>query len=1214
MKTKLALLLAVLLRLVATAADDLTTALQKGLYEEEANQDLPAAIKAYESLLTTSDEQRKLAATALFRLGECYRKLGRTNDAVAQYQRVVRDFTDQTTLATLSRQNLRGLGDGMTTSPTGGRPAQSAVSAEAEELARTERILAQLTGWDLGQVRRLLPTVVPDADFERYDRLLVEAQEKGRTSTIEAREEWRKKEDEFTVRLRDRFDEVKQILRDRVARLRTEVNKQTAEASRTQAGAGGGTGTLTPAQIEAQRLLVERLEFEIKTAEAEVARANELIRQRIVPSGSADKPQANLLELRRQLVLARDAQTAVPQVQADAAQSTSLFRQLQDLSRTDLVRVLPTVAPDALLNSLLEQLSQAERKQAELMQSFTDTHPSVKTVEATLKQLNRQIAERIDGIMKGLELKAAAYRKEVGGTTGASAPTNEEQDEIRRIQALIKNSPDLIDAVNVEVTRIRAGESMVPKNGTLLHKAASLGQLVVAKFLLEQGADVGARDEIGKLPLHWAAGNGHNSMVELLLSNKADANAKISFYRDDGATPLHLAVEKGFRTVCETLLTRGADPNINDASGTPPIYSAVRQTDDAILRLLLARGAKVNPSPGKKNYTPLHTASSTNIAQILIENGAVVDALNNEDQSPLHGSAGAGRRDLVGVLLAAGANPHLKDKEGRTPLHLAASSWKAAVIAPLIARGANPNERSSSGGLPLDYLIRFQDGDRRDVSFVPQLETLQALLAGGADPNLTSVGNAPHLFRAVAEGLEDQVEALLKAGANPNATTEFDPSHKGQTALIQALKGTKRSDGGPNRTRSTSLVNLLLEYKADPNLSEGNGDTPLYFAIVRGTQDFAEKVPFVEALLKRGASIDGRNSAGDTPLAVAVSYSMKGMVELLLQHKADPNVKTGNGNSLLHLAAANRNSEILDALLTAGANPNTLNAQGLSALDYVKSAASDPNTGSRFPRVTINTPANFGGQPPSQSRDMSQSKLADRLRKAGARDWAPRPGQITVTRRSSGAALAVFTQGTNDWNRHSLLEVLGFTYFGDGSSFPFPDLTKLTITRLDPASGEPKEFTVDLPAKFAAEDCKADQWLEWGDLIDIPEGEHKLNANWTGPPSADMLAFTKCLARNVTLTVKGQSKDLPLQTGQWRYEHGANGIVRYYPERNFRLQDTVRESGMLLTSSDTARVTVKRRDAASGQTREWTFDLSKTIPAAADLWLRDGDMIEVPEK
>src|SRR3989442_2039567 len=79
----------------SSAADTLSETLQKGLFEEEANHNLEAAIKAYQSVLQQTDEQRKLAATAIFRLGECYRKLGQTNEATAQYERILREFSDQ---------------------------------------------------------------------------------------------------------------------------------------------------------------------------------------------------------------------------------------------------------------------------------------------------------------------------------------------------------------------------------------------------------------------------------------------------------------------------------------------------------------------------------------------------------------------------------------------------------------------------------------------------------------------------------------------------------------------------------------------------------------------------------------------------------------------------------------------------------------------------------------------------------------------------------------------------------------------------------------------------------------------------------------------------------------------------------------------------------------------------------------------------------------
>jgi tetratricopeptide (TPR) repeat protein len=191
MKTNLVFLIAILLPLATLAADDLSSALQKGLFEEEGNQNLPAAIQAYQSLLSASDDQRRLAATALFRLAECYRKLGQTNDAVAQYQRLLRDYADQGTLATLSRQNLTGLGatQPTRTSSSGSFPdnavdssirteGQRETSPDAEELMRTERLLAQLKGWDLSRLLRLIPTLVPDAEMERLETEVASSHER----------------------------------------------------------------------------------------------------------------------------------------------------------------------------------------------------------------------------------------------------------------------------------------------------------------------------------------------------------------------------------------------------------------------------------------------------------------------------------------------------------------------------------------------------------------------------------------------------------------------------------------------------------------------------------------------------------------------------------------------------------------------------------------------------------------------------------------------------------------------------------------------------------------------------------------------------------------------------------------------------------------------------------------------------------------------------
>ncbi len=103
MKTVLAVLA---LAALGSAQGPLADALRKGVIEEDSNRNLPAAIQAYQSVIRQFDGDRETAATALFRLAECYRKQGRTDLAIAAYRRIVQEFADQTRLAVQSRRYL----------------------------------------------------------------------------------------------------------------------------------------------------------------------------------------------------------------------------------------------------------------------------------------------------------------------------------------------------------------------------------------------------------------------------------------------------------------------------------------------------------------------------------------------------------------------------------------------------------------------------------------------------------------------------------------------------------------------------------------------------------------------------------------------------------------------------------------------------------------------------------------------------------------------------------------------------------------------------------------------------------------------------------------------------------------------------------------------------------------------------------------------------
>lgn len=81
------------------------------------------------------------------------------------------------------------------------------------------------------------------------------------------------------------------------------------------------------------------------------------------------------------------------------------------------------------------------------------------------------------------------------------------------------------------------------KRVTALHAAARRGHVLIAERLIDQGADLEARDSKGQTPLRRAVNCGHRYIVALLLSRGARADSRA----DDGRTPLAAARTREMR-------------------------------------------------------------------------------------------------------------------------------------------------------------------------------------------------------------------------------------------------------------------------------------------------------------------------------------------------------------------------------------------------------------------------------------------------------------------------------------------------------------------------------------------------------------------------------------------------------------------------------------------------------------------------------------------
>lgn len=129
-----------------------------------------------------------------------------------------------------------------------------------------------------------------------------------------------------------------------------------------------------------------------------------------------------------------------------------------------------------------------------------------------------------------------------------------------------------------------------PRDMTGLHLAAYFGLEAILQSLLATAQfHVDSKDSrYGRTPLSWAAGNGHEGVVKLLLVIwKADVDSKGRY----GRTPLSWAAEKGHEGVVKLLLATGkADVDSKGSYGQTPLSWAAENGHEGVVKLLLATG------------------------------------------------------------------------------------------------------------------------------------------------------------------------------------------------------------------------------------------------------------------------------------------------------------------------------------------------------------------------------------------------------------------------------------------------------------------------------------------------------------------------------------------------------------------------------------------------------------------------------------------------
>ncbi|KAJ2988192.1 hypothetical protein NUW58_g4110 [Xylaria curta] len=313
--------------------------------------------------------------------------------------------------------------------------------------------------------------------------------------------------------------------------------------------------------------------------------------------------------------------------------------------------------------------------------------------------------------------------------------------------------------VKLLLSRGRADlDSKHESDQTLLWWAAANGHGAVVKLLLTRDCvDQDSGDEMSSLSL---CGTAECEVFGRLLATIDDVN--VNSMNNRGRTPLYWAAENGQEEVVNLLLQKGGvDPDRKDFYDETPLFAAARNGRDAIVKLLLAKGVKAN-SINRGWKTPLVLAAEGGHNAVgRTESDALLLATENR-----HGA-------VVKLLLDKGADIESKDICDQTPLLSAARRGHEAVVKLLLDKGADV-ESKYQNWTPLLWAAR--NGDEAVVKLL--LDT------SGIDANSKSNNGETPLLLAAESGHEAVVKALLESGK-----VNVDPiDDDGRTPLLWAIE------------------------------------------------------------------------------------------------------------------------------------------------------------------------------------------------------------------------------------------------------------------------------------------------------------------------------------------------------------------------------------------------------------------------------------------
>ncbi|XP_074363882.1 protein VAPYRIN-like [Apium graveolens] len=242
---------------------------------------------------------------------------------------------------------------------------------------------------------------------------------------------------------------------------------------------------------------------------------------------------------------------------------------------------------------------------------------------------------------------------------------------------------------------------------------------------------------------------------------------------------------------------------------------------------------------------------------------------------------------------------------------------------------------------------------------------------------------SPVLAQLVSIGAMDEIRDVLEK-SDPAWKAVESADADGQTLLHLAI----------NQSRP-DLVQLLLEFKPDVEVSSGSGSTPLEAAAASG------ETLIVELLLAHRASMERSESSTWGPIHLAAGGGHVEILKLLLLKNANVNALTKDGNTALHIAVEERRRDCARQLLTYGARADIRNSDDGDTPLHIAAALGDDH----MIKLLLQKGANkdirnkVGKTAYDVAAEHGHNRLFDALRLGESLSIAARKGEVRTMQR-----------------------------------------------------------------------------------------------------------------------------------------------------------------------------------------------------------------------